>query len=227
MLLTDIVFWSIYYVLYFIGIIVSGFCMLGIVCCVWSTLSKRMYFCECAHSLDSLANSLIGNIRLPLLAIGLLGALIISPTVHQLVGIHDLELKPQGTYCFYVEAHREGGNTYILPAEVAVVKETFEVSETKSETHTYFFIQRVFFSNGGWLDTDDGNSDIIDEASLFYDDDNKWELTLLNEHAYSPLVKETDNADWLDITFLLIKLSSVAIFLYVARPKKTPHSATA
>lgn len=201
----------------FVATIVAAFCIFGVVCCVWSALSKRMYFFECAQTLDSLVNSLIGTLRLPLLAIGLLGVLITNAAVHQLVGIHNLELKPEGTYCFYVEAHREGGNTYTLPAEI-------EVSDTESQTHTNYYIKKVLFSNGSWLDADDGEPDDIGKPSAFFDDDSDWELTLLNEHAYSPLVKETDNADWLDITFLLINLSAVAMFLRIACRKRAPST---
>jgi hypothetical protein len=82
----------------------------------------------------------------------------------------------------------------------------------------------VYFTNGGYLDTDDGEPDEIDQASYFYenfDDYASWDLVLLNEHAYSPYVHETNNADWLDLTFLSIETISFIIVL-VALLRQTP-----
>jgi hypothetical protein len=149
--------------------------------------------------------------------------LLTNTTVHQLVGINNLELKPEGTYCFYVKATSPTGKSYTLPAQIRIEKETDEVGE-KTRTRTYFYIQKVYFTNGGYLDTDDGEPDEIDQASYFYedfDDYASWDLVLLNEHAYSPYVHETNNADWLDLTFLSIETISFIIVL-VALLRQTP-----
>lgn len=164
--------------------------------------------------------NIAGSFTIPLLIIALCGVLITNTAVHQLVGIHNLNLKPEGTYCFYVEAHRYGGKTYTLPAQISVEKETVEVSEEKSKTYTYYYIEKVFFSNGGWLDTSDNESVKIGESAHHWTaDGEEWELTLLNEHAFSPSVTETNNATEIDIAFLLIEVISVSFFLYAIARK--------
>ena len=129
--------------------------------------------------------------------------------------MNNLKLKPEGTYCFYVEATRNYSKTYTLPAQIRIEKESEEVGEGKERTYTYYYIEKVIFSNGGYLDTGDLGSVEINEASYFYDnEDNEWELVLLNEHAYSPNVKETNNATWFDISFLSLEIISISILIY-------------
>lgn len=203
----------IYSVLNLLSSIVYPFCIFLLVCYIWDALKNRTPFSKWADQINTYAKTYLGNFRIPLLAFSLLGILITTPAVHQLAGIHDLDLKPEGTYCFYVEAQQHNGDAYVLPAQIDVVKEKIEVDEGRSKTRTYYYIENVYFSNGGYLDASDGENDAIGQPSVFFDGENYWELTLLNEHAYSPYVQETDNADWLDIVFLLLKIIPTSILL--------------
>lgn len=159
-----------------------------------------------------------------ILIISSIALLVTNTTIHQFVGINNLELKPEGTYCFYVEATSNSGKNYTLPAQIRIEKESEEVGEGKERTYTYYYIEKVVFSNGGYLNTEDLESVKINEATYFYDnDDNEWELVLLNEHAYSPDIKETNNATWFDITFLSLEIISISILLYALfKNKKNP-----
>ena len=147
------------------------------------------------------------------LACSMLAYLITNSTVHQLVGVHNLELKPNGTYCFYVEATRSGGKTYTLPAQIRVEKETEEVAEGKSRTYTYYYVEKVFFSNGGWLDFEHEDSVDINDTTLMCNDEDEWRIRLLNEHAYSPYVTETSNAESDDIAWLFVETIPVLFLL--------------
>ena len=165
--------------------------------------------------------SLAGKWSQIILIVSSIALLLTNTTIHQFVGINNLKLKPEGTYCFYVEATRNYGKTYTLPAQIRIEKESEEVGEGKERTYTYYYIEKVIFSNGGYLNTEDLERVEIDESSYFYDDeDNEWELILLNEHAYSPNVKETNNATWFDITILSIEIISISILLYALLKNK-------
>lgn len=170
------------------------------------------------------AQSFAGNISTGLLVISLVGALITNTAVHQMVGIHNLELLPEGTYCFYVQACQYGGKTYTLPAQIEIEKESVEVSDEKSKTYTYYYIEKVYFSNGGYIDADDGEHDRIGKTSYLYDsNDDEWELVLLNEHAYSPYISETNNAQWIDILFLMINVLPISVVLYAVCKKENAN----
>lgn len=204
--------------------------------CIWKVIKgffqgQKLSISDCIAPIRDLVGNLAGGITKPLLIVSLIATIITSTAIHQLVGIHNLQLKPEGTYCFYVEATRYGGNTYVLPAQIRVEKDTEEVSEGRNKTFTYYYIEKVFFSNGGWIDTEESEPIDINESSYYYDydADDEWELVLLNEHAYSPYVPETNNADWLDVTFLLIKVISIGFSLfalcYKEKPKDAKHPA--
>lgn len=165
--------------------------------------------------------SFLGTISTVILVISLFGTLITNAAVHQILGVHNLKLLPEGTYCFYVEARQYGGKTYTLPAQIAIEKKSVEVSDEKTKTYTYYHIEKVFFSNGGYIDANDGEPDQIGNASYLFDsNDDEWELVLLNEHAYSPCVIETNNAQWIDVIFLLINVLSISIVLFAMCKKE-------
>ncbi len=149
--------------------------------------------------------------------------LLTDPAVHQLVGINNLKIKPEGTYCFYVEATRNGDKTYTLPARIRIEEYREDEDERRVRVYRYYYIERVYFSNGGFLDTEYLDDVSINKPIVFCDDnDNKWELVLLNEHAYTPEVKETNNASWISITILCIQTVSLIIVLYaLSKSKKT------
>ncbi len=155
------------------------------------------------------------------LVISLIAVFVTSPAVHQLVGVHNLELKPEGNYCFYVEATRNGDKTYTLPAEISVRTEYEEDIDGKSKSKHVYHIEKVFFSNGGWLDTTDSEPVDIGASISFFDESENWlegdywKFVLLNEHAYSPYVNETNNAAFWDITIVLLEALCVGFLLYV------------
>lgn len=159
--------------------------------------------------------SFFGRYVKPLLMISLISTLLTNAAVHQIVGVHNLKIKPAGTYCFYVEASRFDGKTYTVPAEVKIEKETEEVGDNKERTYTYYYIKRLFFSNGTEIEIDVWDSVQINKATYHTDSNGgEWELTLLNKHAYSPQIEETNNASWFDITILSIEVLSVAFLLF-------------
>ena len=160
-------------------------------------------------------DSWFGKYAKPLLIVALLSTLLTNTAVHQFFGIYNLKILPAGTYCFYVEASQFGEKNYTVPAEVKIEKETEEVGDNKERTYTYYYIERFFFSNGNEIELDVWDSVEINK-SVYHIDSNgdEWELTLLNKHAYSPQIKETNNADWFDMIILTIEVLSAAFLLF-------------
>ena len=158
--------------------------------------------------------SFAGKLTKNLIIVSLIALLLTNPVIHQLVGINNLKINPAGTYCFYVEAKKNGAKTYTLPAQIRI-EEIGKEEHEKERIYRYYYIEKVFFSNGGWLDTSDLDSVELNDAVYFYDDnEDEWKLTLLNKHAYTPEVKETNNASWFEIALLSIEISSIIIVLY-------------
>ncbi len=156
-----------------------------------------------------------GNHTKVFLIISMIAILITNTALHQIVGIHNLKIKPEGTYCFYVEASRLGGKTHTVPAEIKIEKETEEVGD-KERTYTYYYIERLAFPNGTEIEIDVWDSVQINKSAYHIDSNgDEWELTLLNKHAYSPQIEETNNADWFSISILAIETLSVAFSLFV------------
>lgn len=153
----------------------------------------------------------------PILIISLIGAVITNTAIHQLFGVHNLLLKPTGTYCFYVEACHFNGQSYTLPAEIRVEYETEDVGNDKQRTHKRYYINTIFFSNGELLEFSGNYSAEIGETDSYYERNtgDKWRLTLLNEHAYTPHVTETNNATWADIASAFVDIFPIAFLLFI------------
>ena len=179
------------------------------------TRKEWIPFRSFVNDIKSQALGTAGRFSKPILIIALAGSVVTSTAVHQLVGVHDLRLKPRGTYCFYVEASNKNGKTYTLPAEIRVEIETEDVGNDKWETHKYYYIEKVFFSNGGWLDVSDNSPTEIGDASYYYvrNAEEDWKLTLLNEHAYTPHVAETNNATPADSIRAFVNILPIVLCL--------------
>jgi hypothetical protein len=170
-----------------------------------------MWIDEIEDNLDDF----FGRATKPILIVALVSTLLTNTAVHQFVGVYNLNILPEGTYCFYVEASQYGGKVYTVPAEVRVEKETDE-SDDKRRTYTYYYIDRFFFSNGNEIKLVALDSVEINKSDYHIDSNGKeWDITLLNKHAYSPHVKETNYTDWLGITILAIEVIPLLFFLII------------
>ena len=116
-------------------------------------------------------------------------------------GQKDLRLAPEGSYCYYVTASREFSNKeYHLPAKVR-----------KSEDQLYY-VDNVYFSNGGYLYLE-GNEYIEFDETFDCADQNEefWDITLTNNKANHPKVQE--NYKHFDFNAALTLI--VSIFLII------------
>ena len=117
-----------YNLLWYISL-VSGLCILIVIYFLYlvikSVLKKkeRAFFYELTE-LRTALYGITGEFTIFVLLLVLISTLITNRAVHQIVGIHNLELKSNGTYCFFVEATCVGEDSYILPAQIRVESET-------------------------------------------------------------------------------------------------------
>lgn len=84
-------------------------------------------------------------------------------------GKTDLPIAPNGTYCYYVKAEREEyGEAYTLPAKIQKSDDTY-------------YIENVYFSNGGYLYLKNGENIEFNETFYCEDQDGDiWEMRLTN-----------------------------------------------
>lgn len=164
------------------------------------------------------------------IVVGLIGSILTSTAAHQLVGIHNLVLLPEGTYCFYAEISPSyEDDTVTLPAQVLIDKETIDVSDERSKTHVYYYIEKVFFPTGESIEIDIWEPDIIGETVYHRDTSgNEWNITLLNKHAYSPYVEESNNANWLAILLWAIEAVPIlTVFLCICKKEDDTQKSAA
>ena len=128
----------------------------------------------------------------PLFVFGLFSIIISSPVVKEKLGIYDITQMPEGTYCYYVEIS-DDSHKYTLPAEIIIIKEKSYDEEGDVDIYTNYYVNRVYFTNGGYLYFDDDEPVYkINQKYSSYDQNEKfWNYKILNKHAYSPYVNET------------------------------------
>jgi hypothetical protein len=106
----------------------------------------------------------------------------IKPFVINTLGCNDINVMPEGTYCYYVEATNKSGKTYTTPARIYVDDYEFQIDE-------------IFFTNGGSvsfrscsIDRKDGEyyTETVERGN-----NKEWKIKLLNKKAYNSQVEET------------------------------------
>ena len=119
----------------------------------------------------------------------LLGAAIILITIwsfdwfKEVVGYDNINYKPRGTYCYYVEI--QNAKKYVLPAKISVSIEEYEDAEGHSYTSRKYYIEKAYWTNGGYLLFEGNDSDITinDTITLYDQNENQWEVELVNKSA--------------------------------------------
>lgn len=135
-----------------------------------------------------------------------------NQAAREIIGVHSLYGESQGTYCYYVEVERNG-DKYTLPGEIAVEFDIWEDSRGRRKTTPMYYINRVYFSNGGYLDfTERGYNyvtDLQDNVSVTDQDDVFWNCRILNEHAYCEQIQETTHISAKSVIELIATLGIV------------------
>lgn len=127
--------------------------------------------------------------------------------IYAICGGKDIRFLSDGRYCYNVKISRENSNgkLYTLPASVR--KETEGFNESK------YYIEKVFFKNGGYL-VFDGDNDYIefDGYDDFYDQDGvEWSVELTNTQTTHEKVK-TSKSDWFIVCITILEILSASVF---------------
>ena len=143
----------------------------------------------------------------------------------ELIGNDNIELKPSGTYCYFVNI-KNNKYDYTLPAQIRVEHSSqtyYNGSRERIRYYKDYYIEKVYFSNGGYLYFEDFSVK-PDVTSENYDQSGrKWTCTLLRESAYSPHIKETSHINTKEICFLIFELTSVGFAIVCLICKKTQN----
>ena len=211
----------------FISNIGNGLCLLFLGYILWKKIKaifsmEKLSLSEIMEWTSDEMGKVFGKVASIFFVVSLFSTLISSTGIHDLIGYHNIELEPSGTYCYYVEAS-DGEHLYTLPAQVFVEEYEKEEGERTYKCRLYY-IKKVYFSNGGYLDFSKSWDVKLNKRAILYDqNDKEWECTLLNEHAYTPQVKESK--DTVSFVFTIVCLSAhvfvlVSLFLNRKENKK-------
>ena len=140
---------------------------------------------------------------------------IITNSAIQAIFNDNIELKPEGTYCYYIEGTVNEGETYTLPAKIVKIKNEYDDSDSYiTYSYSNYYINAIYFPNGKYVSFSDKEIYLDTKTSCFDNYDNEWDIMLLNEHAYSKYVEESSYIDWKEILILAFTLFTVAFIIF-------------
>lgn len=129
----------------------------------------------------------------------------------------DLRVQPDGQYCYYVEATNHKGTTYVLPAHIYKIEDTYTV-------------EYVYFNNGGYLDFGGRCSDFLFEETKSATDqsDKEWKIKLTNLKTSHPDVEEKEIKPTEDdyCRFAMAFLQLFSVFLHIKTFKELNKETT-
>lgn len=199
-----------------ISFISVGFSLLFLVNCIYEKFSG--YFTSCKEIMTSLVGSFF-RIATVILSIGLCCTIFLNASFQQKIGLYNYNLLKEGTYCFNIKVvssynnEKLKGNIY--PAKIHISHEDDEIEGDyfdKHRTKINIFLDAIYVNNT-IIKFDNFEYDIpISVNKKFYaidNEENEYDLILLDKHAYSKHVKETNNCTKINILFLLIESFSI------------------
>ena len=109
------------------------------------------------------------------------------------LGSRNLKTIPNGDYTYYVKMKKaDKDKEYTLPALISKTYNCDEDVDNKLNCSSIYLLNKVYFSNGGYLYFEDDNELYINKKVSLYDyKGDKYEITLINEHAYVEGVNES------------------------------------
>lgn len=200
------------------------------------TILRGLFFLIFKHNSDELKeffNSLVDLAikNMFLYTIGFILIIVItiitSREITFYLGLKDLSIIPNGTYTYYVEMTKvSSGKTYTEPAIIVKDSDCYEADEEHTKCFPVYYVERIYFANGGYITFDDENVVAIDtEMNVVDHKGNEYEVTLLNKHAYIKDVVEShpSTSQILEVVYLLlIELICWLIPVYLLSKKKEP-----
>lgn len=193
-----------------------GFSLLFLVYCIYEKFSG--YFSSCKEIMTSLVGGLF-KIATVILSIGLCCTIFLNASFQQKIGLYNYNLLKEGTYCFNIKVISSYDNEdlegNIYPAQIHISHEDDEIEGDyfdKHRTKINIFLDAIYI-NDTILKFDNFEYDMpISVNKEFYavdNEENEYDLKLLDKHAYSKHVKETNNCTKINILFLLIESFSI------------------
>ncbi len=139
-----------------------------------------------------------------------------STQILYMLGCEDMRIMPEGTYCRKVYITSESDKTYLLPAKIY-----------KHEGE--YCVDRVYFSNGGYLTFGDEYAEFDETVNSFDRQERYWTIRLTNQKAYHSDVQEEYSFDvWhlianvvMSVIILFSAFLETAVFIKNLKKQKT------
>ena len=124
------------------------------------------------------------------------------------LGYKDLNNIPYGTYTYYVEMNKDSSSSvYTEPAIVTKDSFCIESDENHEKCYVEYHLDRIYFSNGGYISFNDFNELHINKVEEVTDSKgDTYSVKLLNKHAYIKNVIES-HPSFFQILFVVIMIA--------------------
>lgn len=164
---------------------------------------------------NTIANKILGKSRTRVIITYLLLFFMIifsNFDMFALFGGSDIRFMSDGRYCYNVEISRNyGDNTYTLPA--SIYKETNGFGKSK------YYIEKVFFKNGGYLVFDEEDYIALNDYNYLVDQNGEeWTVKLSNQHANHKDVSESKPISFWGVVLALFESIALSLFTLLHLP---------
>ncbi len=214
------------YLLRVIGTLPIIYALFSILNLIYNLIKKKVFRKEYGEFAIDLYVALCERVPVwfTLFAVLTLMSAVLTETTLQKMGVYDLELLPEGQYCFYVELERND-KTYTVPARIEISDEykTYYDSHgrEKEQKRTYYYIHNVYWSNGGYSTFENYEElDINHSVNIIDGREHEYSCTLLNEHAYTSQFEETQPPTKNYIIMLMESFCVIFCWVYSVKHRK-------
>lgn len=173
-----------------------------------------LIFNSWSYERNAIANKILGKSRVRVFITCLLLFVMIifsNFDMYALFGGSDIRFMSDGRYCYNVSAHRFLSNTYTLPASVR--------KETNGFGNSKYYIEKIYFKNGGYLVFDEDDYATLDDYNYLIDQNGEeWAVKLCNQHANHKDVLESKPISFWGAILALFELVTLSLFTLLYLP---------
>ena len=195
-----------------ISLISIGFSLLFLVNCIYEKYDGG--FTSCKEIMTSLVGGLFKIVTV-ILSIGLCCTIFLNSSFQQKIGLYNYRLLKEGTYCFNVKIisaysnSKLEGNVY--PAKILIRHGDEYLDGDYFDKHRskINILLDTIYVNDDAIKFDMFEGESIEMGKKFYtidENEQEYDLMLLNQHAYSTHVKETNNCTTINVLFLMLEM---------------------
>lgn len=173
-----------------------------------------LIFNSWSYERNTIANKILGKSRARVFITCLLLFVMIifsNFDMYALLGGKDIRFISDGRYCYNVSASRFLGNSYTLPA--SIYKETNAFGKSK------YYIEKIYFKNGGYLVFDEEDYITLNDYSYLVDQNGEeWMVELCNQRSNHTNVSESKPISFWGVILAIFELAALSLFTLLHLP---------